>query len=187
MKQSESYSHLMLAAARAAGGVLALATAAMLSSSFWPKGLIAHADGWTMLTGAALLLNGAAAAKYLASGGAPARGEHRLAPLLDALMPFLAACALTIVLTTKMNGYGWLHGVWLIGCGQMHLAVRHVMPRGPRVVGFYYFACGIAMLLFQNNFLNPWPLAAVLFIGETAAAAMLVQESLHGVSRESYA
>lgn len=169
---------IMPALARAAGGVLALATAVALSSAFYPKGLIAQADGWAILATAALLINGIGAARRLGAAVESGRGVNRLDHLVDAALPFLAACALTVILTTRFDdtGYNYLFGVWLTGCGLINLSLRKVMPVGIRFVGLYYMACGIVLtLVTAGSFLNPWPMAAILFVGESGAAIAMLR------------
>lgn len=160
------------ALSRAAGGIFALVTAVVLSSPNYPHRPIPHADIWGILSAAALFLNVPAIIRYLR---AAKHDSSWFYPLVDALLPFLTVCGITVVLTAKLfTDFTCLFGIWLMGLGLMNLALRHVLPAGIRGVGLYYMASGMLMLLiYPGTFFNPWPMASILFVGEVTAAFVM--------------
>lgn len=179
METRPNISCLVVAAARAAGGVLAVIAAAVMSSRVYPAGEIAQADGWGILAGIALCMNGAAMASHMMSvKGGSGRAKPALG-LLDAAVPFIAVCAMTVAFTTKVaGGFDYLFGVWLMGCGAINLSLRRHLPAGARYAGYFYLAAGILlMFVFRFPFMNPWPMATTLFVGEWICACSALAES----------
>ena len=175
MNTRTNKSRFPLAAARAIGGTFAVIAAAVMTASWYPLGLIAQADGWAVLATSVILLYAITTAIHILSFPENGDTAKSLYPLLDAALPFIIACAVTVMLTTKVtDGYDYLFGVWLMGCGAMDLSLRRHLPAGIRFVGFYYIAAGILLMLLPGvTFLNPWPMAVVLFTGEWASAAAI--------------
>ena len=165
------------APARAACGVLALATAAVSCLPGYPAGDIAQADAWGLLALAAFIIQGAALGLWYARLPRPQRRAQRLEPVLRGLAPFLVTCAISVTMILRLD-FRVLPGLWMCGYGLVNLAVCPEHPRGMRLVGLYYVLCGPLCLLSPLPFRNPWPLGAVFFAGELWGAAVL-----HGGSR----
>lgn len=158
--------------ARAAGGVLALGAAAVISMPFYPHNKVAHADAWGWLALAAFVINLSALLRWFYTDPDAARDVRRLIPVFYTLPPFLVTAVLTVMMLLRFD-YEYLAGLWMCGYGLVNLSQNPVLPPGIRVVGLYYVACGVACLMvFQFPFMNPWPMGIVFFIGEMWGGAI---------------
>ena len=165
--------------ARAVGGLLALGTAAALHVVN-PQNPVRHADAWGLLALACFLIYTGAMLKWFFTDPDCQRDASRLVPLMDAALPFLVCCALSITMIMSLH-FGYLFGTWLLFYGLIHLAVRHVMPSGMRLVGLYYVLCGLFMMLvFRVPFDHPWPMGLVLFVGEIWGGLLLLRSRSNG-------
>ena len=152
--------------ARALGGLLAIVTAAILSSSHYPRSAYLHAPAWGALALAGFLINGTALLRWFLSDPEVGRDARRLIPVFYALPPFLVGCALTLSMLLHEN-YHYLFGVWMCCYGLTNLSQNQVLPSSIRVVGLFYIICGIVILtIWRVPFINPWPMGIVFFIGE---------------------
>ena len=152
--------------ARALGGTLALAAAALMSVELVPRTPLAHVVGWGVVCAAAMLLNYGALACWLFSDPEAKRDVRRLIPSIDVLPPIFVGGALTAALI--LNGHhDYLFGVWMLLYGLANLASRRSLPWEIWPVGLFYLACGAVCLLTPTvRFLAPWPMGIVFFIGE---------------------
>ena len=134
--------------ARAAGGTLALVTAAVLAKP-----------------------------RY-ATDPQSKRDPRRLAPVFGVLPPFLVTCALTIAMVLRLE-FRYLFGLWMCGYGLMHLSQNLVLPRSIRLLGLYYIACGVLVLLvFRVPFTNPWPMGFIFFAGEWIGGIIFIRNRM---------
>lgn len=158
--------------ARAAGGMLALGTAAVISMPFYPHNKVAHADAWGTLALLAFILNLSALLRWFYTDPEVSRDARRLIPVFYTLPPFLVTSVLTVMML--LNGdYEYLVCLWMCGYGLVNLSQNPVLPPGIRVVGLYYVACGVAcIMVFRFPFMNPWPMGVVFFIGELWGGAI---------------
>lgn len=164
--------------ARAAGGTLALITAAVLSHPAYPHTSLSHADGWGWLALAGLIINGGALIWWFATNPDSKRDPRRLAPVFGVLPPFLVGCALTLAALLHFD-YEYLFGIWMCCYGLMHLSQNLVLPWSIRLLGLYYITCGVLMLLiFDIPFTNPWPMGAVFFVGEWIGALIFIKNRM---------
>ena len=157
--------------ARAISGTLALITAAGMSLSIYPKTIIAHLLGWSVLFLLAIILNFAAILYWFMLDN---RGDiKRLRPLLDVLLPLAVGGILTF--TFLNHGlYSYLFGIWMCLFGLANFATRHTVPRSIWIPSLFYVACGTILLLQGDlSFLNPWPMGIVFFIGEWVGGIIL--------------
>lgn len=153
--------------ARALGGVLALAGAAVMSRPFFPATARAHLIGWGAVCLAAVLLNYGALALWLMLDPQVKRDVRHLRPTVDPLPAMFVGGVLTAVLVARAQ-YDGLFGTWMLLFGLANLSSRRYLPRVIWPVGLYYLACGAILLLMPGwAFLNPWPMGVVFFVGET--------------------
>jgi hypothetical protein len=159
--------------ARAISGTLALATAAIMSSRFYPQTVLAHLAGWSALFVFAIALNFGAIFYWFIFDPQSKRDLRRLRPLLDVLLPLTVGGILT--LTFLLHGlYSYLFGTWMCLFGLANFATRHTVPRSIWIPSLFYVACGTILLLTRDlSFLNPWPMGIVFFIGEWVGGIIL--------------
>ena len=152
--------------ARAFGGTLALATAAVLASTRYPQTELAHADAWGMLALAAFIINLAALLRWYFSMPAQDREPRLLIPAYNTLPPFIVTSALTIAALLNQD-YQYLFPLWMCGYGLVNMSQNYSIVTSIRLVGLFYIICGILLLLvFHTPFTNPWPMGIVFFVGE---------------------
>ena len=164
--------------ARAAGGTLALVTAAVLANPRYANDVLTHADAWGLLALAGLLINGGALIWWFATDPQSKRDPRRLAPVFGVLPPFLVTCALTIAMVLRLE-FRYLFGLWMCGYGLMHLSQNLVLPRSIRLLGLYYIACGVLVLLvFRVPFTNPWPMGFIFFAGEWIGGIIFIRNRM---------
>ncbi|MBU0678397.1 MAG: hypothetical protein KJ626_09785 [Verrucomicrobia bacterium] len=158
---------------RAISGTMALLTAAVMATPWFPAKTEAHLAGWASVLAVALCLNGGALAYWFWTDEVVDRDPRRLSPVLDALPPLFVGAIVTLALI--LHGlHEYLFGIWMCMFGLTNLASRNVVPRAICVVGLFYIACG-ALWLFSPrvSFLNPWPMGVVFFAGEWAGGIVL--------------
>jgi hypothetical protein len=64
--------------------------------------------------------------------------------------------------------------MWMCLYGLAHLNARHSLPPRMVSVGLFYILCGGVFMLFPRvDFLNPWPMGIVFFVGEWAGGLAL--------------
>lgn len=152
--------------ARGLCGILALLTAAIMSSSWYPKTVVSQSDGWTTLVAVSIFINYGALLKWFFSDPDTKRDIRRLVPAFDVFPPFLVGCALTIALVLRWN-FQYLFGIWMCSYGLINLSQHHVLPPSIRILGMYYILCGVlCLVVFHISYLNPLPMGIVFFIGE---------------------
>ena len=162
--------------ARLACGALTLLAAAALSSRWMPATPAAHLAGWCVLLAAALLVNYGALALWFLFDRDVQRDWHRLKPAVDAL-PALAGGAVLTVALAAGGQYDYLFGCWMLFYGLAQTAYRKSLPSGIYLVGLCYLACGAMLLLCRCvPFTQPWPMALVFILGETAGGLLLHRE-----------
>lgn len=159
--------------ARIAGGVAAIAGAALLARPGGAGSDPARLAGWGLVLVAALAANyGALAAWFLLDREAE-RDLRRLLPAADAL-PILGAGAALSAALVAQGAYDLLFGSWMCVYGLVHVPYRLTLPRANYAVGLFYVAAGALCLLTPlGRFANPWPMGLVFFVGETAGGLVL--------------
>ncbi len=159
--------------ARAISGTLALITAAILASPYWPPTYTAHLTGWGTLFASALVLNFGAILYWFLRDPRAKRDIRRLKPIVDTLPPLLVGSILTFSLA-RQQMYSWLFPVWMCLFGLANLASRHVLPPANSAIGWFYLVAG-GLLLFIGPppFLNPWPMGIIFFAGEWMGGIVL--------------
>jgi hypothetical protein len=161
--------------ARLLCGALALAAALALSSRCVPPRPDAHLLGWAIALGVALVLNYGSLAWWFLFDPRVRRNPRLLKPAIDAVPALAAGAALSLSLILSAE-YDLLFGVWMSLYGLAQVAYRQSLPRGIYWVGLAYLLCGsVCLLLPSISFLNPWPMAAVFFLGETAGGFILIK------------
>lgn len=159
--------------ARLACGAMTLLAAAAMSSRWMPSSPAAHLAGWCSLLAAALIANYGALALWFLFDRDVQRDWHRLKPAVDAL-PALAGGAVMTVALAAGGQYDYLFGTWMVFYGLAQTAYRKSLPPGIYGVGLCYLACGTMLLLCRCiPFTQPWPMALVFILGETAGGLLL--------------
>ena len=159
--------------ARAISGTLAMITAIVLASPYWPPTPAAHLTAWGGLFIVAALLNfGAILYWFLRDPGAN-REIRRLKPILDTLPALFVGAILTLALSREQM-YSWLFPIWMALYGLANLGSRHVLPPAISLIGWFYVVAGTAMILLgPPSFLNPWPMGIIFFAGEWMGGIVL--------------
>lgn len=160
--------------ARAIGGTLALVSAFVMSSAYYPQTTPAHALGWGTVALFGVLLNFGALIHWFLFDPGVQRDIRRLKPTLDALPAILVGGVLTMVMLSE-GLHQYLFGIWMALFGLANLASRHVLPKRIWMIGSYYILCGAICLLYPGDdlFRNPWPMGLVFFIGEWMGGVIL--------------
>jgi hypothetical protein len=159
--------------ARAISGTLALITAALLASPYWPSTPAAHLTGWGILFALALLLNFGAILYWFFRDPRARRDIRRLKPIVDTVPPLVVGAILTMGLAQQQM-YSWLIPVWMCLFGLANLASRHVLPPAISAIGCFYVIAGSLLLLIgPPSFLNPWPMGIIFFAGEWMGGIVL--------------
>lgn len=172
-------------AARIFCGFLALLTAWVLSTPFYPQTPQAHVVGWGTLCALSVAINYGALLFWFFRNGSEQRDYRRLRPLIDAFPPLLVGGILTFALL-RFGFYDLLFGVWMCLFGLTNIASRHVLPKEIWHVGWFYILSGTLYLLFlsQISFLNPWPMGIVFFVGELGGGLLLYKTRSHSNEKE---
>lgn len=104
------------------------------------------------------------------------RAERKTSPLAPALenIPILVVGgALTVHLIAGGHAIS-LPGVWPLIYGLTHFTAKYAMPRGMRVLGWYYILCGIVLLSMPDlAWSHPWVLGVVFFVGEIVGGLLI--------------
>ncbi|MFH1023250.1 MAG: hypothetical protein V1809_07650 [Planctomycetota bacterium] len=159
--------------ARAIGGSVALAGAAVMARGGFPRAAEAHVIGWGTVFAVAVLANYGALAWWFLFDPEVRRDLQRLRPAVDILPSLLVGGILSLVFILH-GRHEYLFGTWMALFGLANLASRHVLPRLIWPVGLFYILCGAACLLIPGiSFTNPWPMGIIFFIGEWAGGIVL--------------
>ena len=160
--------------ARIVSGGVALAGAAVLSSSLVPDDPIAHLFGWGVILAIGVILNYACLIYWFLFNPEVRRNPIMLKPALDAI-PGLAVGAVFTLVFILSGQYYMLFGMWMCLYGLAQVAYRQSLPQGMYVVGLGYIICGAGCLLYGLvSFTNPWPMGIVFFVGELASGTILI-------------
>lgn len=153
--------------ARIAGGFLAVLAAAVLSHSSFPSDAQKHLFVWGILCIIAFSVNLGGLLFWYISRPAQARSLDDLHPVIDVVPPLIVGGLISLAII-EFGALDILFGVWMCLYGLMNVASRHTLPRSTWHLGWYYILCGGIYLLVwpERTILNPWPMAAVFFIGE---------------------
>jgi hypothetical protein len=158
---------------RALSGTLALITASVMATPFYPATPKAHLFGWGAVLAVALLLNTGALLRWFLVTPDVQRNPRRLRPVLDVIPPLFVGGVLTAALILR-GQLDLLFGVWMLMFGLTNLSSRHVLPRSINLVGLFYICAGMAWILTPGlTFLNPWTMGIVFFAGEWAGGLIL--------------
>jgi hypothetical protein len=161
--------------ARTVGGLGALAGALVLSSPGVPATPHAHLIGWGAVLVFAVLANYGALAYWFLFDPEAKRSFLRLTPAVDAI-PVLGVGVLLSAALIAHETYDLLFGTWMCVYGLIHVPYRISLPRANYFVGLFYVGCGAVCLLTPlGTFTNPWPMAVVFGVGETAGGGLLNQ------------
>jgi hypothetical protein len=165
-------------AARAAGGLVALAGAAVLSSACLPQTEWAHLAGWGVILAVALGINYGALGYWFLFDSETRRDFLRLMPAVDAIPPLAVAGILSLTLVVK-GQFDLLFGTWMCLYGLVHVPYRLSLPRANYGIGLYYILCGTVCLFTPlGQFLHPWSMGLVFFVGEVSGGLLLHQHRL---------
>jgi len=171
--------------ARAFSGAMALFAASVMNSSAFPQTETAHLAGWGVVFLAAIILNFSALMYWFLFDSVVKSEVRRLGPLLDVSPSIFVGSVLTLVMLAR-GTYDSLFGTWMCLFGLANVASRHVLPRAIAWLGLYYISCGTACLtLPELNFLNPWPMGIVFFIGEWIGGLVLYFDGKRTLKGES--
>lgn len=178
--------------ARMAGGIIALAGTAIMADKNFPATPAAHLLGWGTVLAGALAVNYGALLGWFVFRPASRRSARELVPAFDAIPALALGGGLSLALILHAE-YDLLFGTWMGLYGLAHLPYRNSLPRANYLVGIFYLASGIAMLLWPGaSFTNPYPMGLVFGIGELAGGLVLYRlnretylEHEEGPSRES--
>lgn len=159
--------------ARMLSGTAALATAAVMTTRFYPQSNKAFILGWGGIFVAASLMNLSALLYWFLNDEHVGRHPRRLKPLLDSIPPLAVGGIITFDYIVTSN-FQPLYGIWMCMFGLCNLASRYVLPRSISLVGLFYLLCGMIWLLTPHaSFSNPWPMGIVFFAGEWAGGLIL--------------
>ncbi|MBU4210962.1 MAG: hypothetical protein L6437_07570 [Kiritimatiellae bacterium] len=159
--------------ARMAGGLMALIGAAIMASRNFPATPDAHLLGWTAVLAGALIINYGALLRWFSAKPASRRSLRDLVPAFDALPALAVGAGLSLALI--MHGeYDLLFGTWMCLYGLVHMSYRNSLPFANYLVGIFYLACGMIMLVWSGvSFTNPYPMGLVFGAGELAGGFVL--------------
>ncbi len=158
---------------RALSGTLALVVAAVMYISNYPKTTSAHLLGRGIVFTFAFVLNYGALIYWFLFDKKVKRNFRKLRPTID-VFPALFVGGILTWCFIQADQVHLLFGMWMSIYGLMSLANRHVLPRLYWIIGVFYLFCGTILLLSTNaDFLNPWPMGIVFFIGEWLGALIL--------------
>ncbi len=161
--------------ARLFGGGLALACALVLASHAVAAPKV-HFRAWLIVLALSLAANYGALLLWFFSREGAARDRGAVRPAFDALAPLAVGGLLTFALA-RLGAYDLLFGVWMCCYGLAHLPYRLTLPRLNFLVGLGYLAAGAACLVAPAaTILNPWPMGAIFFIGETCGGFALIRD-----------
>ncbi len=165
-------------AARAAAGLVALAGAAVLSSPGLPQTEWAHLIGWGGVLVLAVSINYGALLYWFLFDPDARREFLRLMPAVDAIPPLAVAGILSLTLIVH-GQFDFLFGTWMCLYGLVHVPYRLSLPRANYGIGLYYIFCGTVCLLTPlGQFLHPWTMGLVFFIGEISGGLLLHQHRM---------
>lgn len=159
--------------ARMLGGALALVATLVLDSVPALHTPLRQLAGWTVVLGAALILNYGGLAYWFFRQPRGLRNLDLLRPALEVVPALAVGAALSIALVLH-GRLDLLFGVWMALYGLAHMGYRHSLPGGIIKVGLFYQAAGIACLLVPGiTILRPWPMGLVFFAGESVGGWIL--------------
>ncbi len=159
--------------ARMAGGLLALAGAAVMARPDFPAAPTAHLRGWSAVLAAALLCNYGALLCWFIIRPGGRRPLRELIPASDALPALAAGAGLSLALVTH-GAYDLLFGAWMCLYGLVHMSYRNSLPFANYLVGLFYLAAGLVMLVWPGvSFTAPCPMGLVFGLGELSGGFIL--------------
>ena len=159
--------------ARMLGGLVALVGTVVLARVPALQKMEFQLAGWSVVLAAALALNYGFLALWFLKNHFGSRRWQVLLPTLE-LFPALALGGIFTVALVLRGDYDLLFGNWMCFFGLAHMGYRHSLPRGILFVGLYYQVAGACCLLLpQISFLNPLPMGAIFFAGETVGGWIL--------------
>ncbi|HCE42174.1 MAG TPA: hypothetical protein DET40_01330 [Lentisphaeria bacterium] len=162
--------------ARAIGGVVAIAGAAVIS--FMPIARTPESQllVWGAVLAISLVVNYGAMLWWFLYDQEAGRDINRLLPAVDALPALAVGAILTFALISHQH-YDLLFGVWMVLYGLVHVSYRLSLPGENYIVGLFYILCGTICLFAFNDFYNPWPMGVVFFAGEIAGGYIFNRNS----------
>jgi hypothetical protein len=129
---------------------------------------------WLGLAAVSIAINFGAVVGWFLRSPAADRHALRLKPLIELFPALLVGAALTLAFV-RAGAYGWLPPLWMLVFGLANLGSRHVLATGVTWVGWFYIACGSALLLAEPGRAlgNPWPMGLTFFVGEWLGGLVL--------------
>ncbi|MDA1087021.1 MAG: hypothetical protein O2901_08405 [Verrucomicrobia bacterium] len=166
--------------ARIVCGAVVLIGATVLSTSLVAALPMTHLAGWVTILSVALLVNYGTLFHWFLFDPHVRRDWHRLRPAADAV-PALVVGAVISYAVIRDGQFNLLFGVWMMLYGLSQVAYRQSLPRPIYWIGLFYLACGaIYLALPGTNFVNPWPMGIVFFVGEWAGGVVLLTRMPEG-------
>ncbi|MBN8550570.1 MAG: hypothetical protein J0M12_14740 [Deltaproteobacteria bacterium] len=158
---------------RLIGGILALLTSILLSTSLVPQTTQAHLFVYGTLCGTAALVNYGALYLWFRNAGDSER--TRLKPVLDPLPALLIGGILSLACIQR-GYFDLLFGIWMVCFGVAHLAAREALDQEMSYLGLFYIVAGaVALFILPAQFLDPWPMGLVFCVGETVGGLIFLR------------
>lgn len=160
--------------ARMAGGVICLLAAFLFQSSIYPRSPKAHALGWGCVCLVSMAVNYGALAWWFMFAPEAGRDPRKLAPASDLIPPILAGGFISAALILH-SAHDLVFGTLMTLFGLVNLVSRKSIPKAITHVGVFYMLAGAVCLLLPGvRIVNPWPMALVFLVGETAGGVILI-------------
>lgn len=170
--------------ARMIGGAAAIAGAAAIHFLPVHRTPEAHLIVWGIILAVSVTANYAALAWWFFRTPGICGDIRKLLPAVDALPALLAGAVLSAALIVHQE-YGLLFGAWMTLFGLAHISYRLSLPGKNYLVGIFYILSGSFCLFFANDFLNPWPMGIVFFIGETMGGLIFNRRQYANTNQQS--
>ena len=168
------------AGGRFIGGGLTVAAALLISQAWFPQSPLPMLAVWIATAVLAAAINYGLCLRWYLTLPVDVRQPDRLYPLVDSVPPLIVAAVVTLAFSLR-GQYDLLFGAWMCLFGLVNFYSWHHLPRSVRALGMFYVACGCLFLLHPAVvFLNPWPMALVYIVGETAGGLIVRQNALAG-------
>ena len=159
--------------ARGFGGLIALGAGVLLSCSFYPRSITAHAIAWGLVCAFAVGINYSAMLFWYLRHKSDSLTT--LAPAAEAFPP-LAVGALFTATLLYHGQEDLLFGTWMTLFGLTNLSSPRFLPPPIKPLGWFYIVSGgCCFFAHEVSFTNPWPMAIVFAFGEIVGGIIFHQ------------